>query len=254
MAEEPPINPTMDGTAIADLTVFTALISAFISLVFMGIAWLKRADDLITDISTGLHRELARAISSSNLAGGEADVNNAEVNVLNPAVFHKFRLMQTTQVSHNTKLLRFEIPGGRTLGLGIGRHVTVRGGVEGVQVLRAYTPTSRPDTEGYFDLLVKTYLAGKLSPYLHSLVPGDAVEVRGPVGRFKYTKNAYKKIGFVAGGTGLTPCLQVRRSAHRHFISSHLTSTQLISPPLTSPPLEPIAGHSLPARGPRGSR
>ena len=38
------------------------------------------------------------------------------------------------------------------------------------------------------------------------------VEVRGPVGRFKYTKNAYKKMGFVAGGTGLTPCLQVKQS------------------------------------------
>jgi ferredoxin-NADP reductase len=31
------------------------------------------------------------------------------------------------------------------------------------------------------------------------------------VGRFKYEKNQYKKIGLIAGGTGLTPCLQVIR-------------------------------------------
>ena len=60
-------------------------------------------------------------------------------------------------------------------------------------------------------MLVKTYEMGKLSPQLHSLVVGDSLEVRGPVGHFKYTKNAYKKMGFIAGGTGLTPCLQVIR-------------------------------------------
>lgn len=36
--------------------------------------------------------------------------------------------------------------------------------------------------------------------------------MRGPVGRFKYAPNIYKTIGLLAGGTGLTPCLQVIRS------------------------------------------
>lgn len=52
---------------------------------------------------------------------------------------------------------------------------------------------------------------GKLAPYLYGLKEGDMVEVRGPTGNFKYTKNLYKKMGFIAGGTGLTPCLQVIR-------------------------------------------
>jgi cytochrome-b5 reductase len=80
--------------------------------------------------------------------------------------------------------------------------------------MRAYTPTSRPDQQGYFDLLVKSYEYGKLSPHLHSLRPGSSVEVRGPVGRFRYTPNRYvapQSMGLVAGGTGLTPCLQVIR-------------------------------------------
>lgn len=40
---------------------------------------------------------------------------------------------------------------------------------------------------------------------------GQSLDVRGPVGRFKYAKNAYRHIGLVAGGTGITPCLQLVR-------------------------------------------
>ena len=38
------------------------------------------------------------------------------------------------------------------------------------------------------------------------------MQVRGPVGRFKYTQNMCHTIGLLAGGTGLTPCLQVIRT------------------------------------------
>ena len=46
---------------------------------------------------------------------------------------------------------------------------------------------------------------------MHTLKVGSSVDVRGPIGRFKYEKNMHKKIGLIAGGTGLTPCLQVIR-------------------------------------------
>jgi cytochrome-b5 reductase len=68
-----------------------------------------------------------------------------------------------------------------------------------------------PDQRGYFDLLIKSYEHGKMSSYLHSLKAGSTVEVRGPVGRFKYQPGQYSCIGLIAGGTGLTPCLQVVR-------------------------------------------
>ena len=48
----------------------------------------------------------------------------------------------------------------------------------------------------------KSYEFGKLSTYLHSLKVGQGVEVRGPVGRFKYEKNSFRRIGLIAGGTG----------------------------------------------------
>lgn len=51
-----------------------------------------------------------------------------------------------------------------------------------------------------------------MSTHLNRVSPGDLVDFRGPVGRFKYQPNLYRSIGMVAGGTGLTPCLQVIRS------------------------------------------
>lgn len=173
------------------------------------------------DVSVGLrNEELRSSASCTSLAAAAQDER-----VLSAAAFREFKVLKVTKVSHNTKLIRFEIPHGKSLGLSIGRHITVRARINNhdgeagsadtsTKVMRAYTPTSRPDQQGYFDLLVKSYEYGKLSPYLHCLRPGSAVEVRGPVGRFKYSPNRYtapQSMGLIAGGTGLTPCLQVIR-------------------------------------------
>jgi hypothetical protein len=89
--------------------------------------------------------------------------------ILNPAVFKPFKLLQITKVSHNVKLLRFEIPHSKSLNLGVGRHITLCADIDGNKVLRPYTPTSRSDQQGYFDLLIKSYEYGKMSRYLHNL-------------------------------------------------------------------------------------
>lgn len=98
------------------------------------------------------------------------------------------------------------------LGLSIGRHVSVRANINGNNIIRAYTPTSSPFQKGSFELLIKAYPDGKLTPYLHSIKVGDVLDIRGPVGRFKYTTNQFGHMGFIAGGTGITPCLQVIRT------------------------------------------
>lgn len=38
---------------------------------------------------------------------------------------------------------------------------------------------------------------------------GDSVGIRGPKGNFAYTRNMVRAIGMIAGGTGITPMLQV---------------------------------------------
>ena len=111
------------------------------------------ASDKGADISIGLKREQARS-SSSNLTGLGASKKDDD-RILNPIYFKPFTVIETTKVSHNTVLLRFEIPSDRDLGLTVGRHVSVKADLDGNKVIRPYTPTSRPDTKGYFELMVQ---------------------------------------------------------------------------------------------------
>lgn len=161
-----------------------------------------KASKSFADVSKGLQREQQQTDAPAADDG----------KVLSASVFRPFQVLKVTQISHNTKLIRFELPADKSLGLTIGRHITLRAEVDGAKVMRAYTPTSRIDQTGYFDLLIKSYEYGKLSSFLHTIRPGQVVEVRGPVGRFKYAPNTYPRIGLIAGGTGLTPCLQVMRT------------------------------------------
>jgi len=80
---------------------------------------------------------------------------------------------------------------------------------DGKVVARPYTPTSLNDEKGKFEILIKSYPQGKVSSFLHSLKVGDSIEVKGPFPKIKYTPNMKKKIGMVAGGTGITPMLQI---------------------------------------------
>jgi NAD(P)H-flavin reductase len=59
---------------------------------------------------------------------------------------------------------------------------------------------------------------GKLTPYLEKLGVGDKINVEGPYGKFDYrekgivvvdgVEHRIKRIFFVAGGSGITPCYQ----------------------------------------------
>ena len=40
----------------------------------------------------------------------------------------------------------------------------------------------------------------------------DGSSVRGPTGRFNYTPHEFDSIGMLAGGTGITPMLQIMKS------------------------------------------
>ena len=110
------------------------------------------------DVSKGLRREQALNASFGELTGLEK--------ALNPAIFRSFQLTKCTDISSNTKLLRFNIPFNLPLGLPVGRHVSVRATIDGNVVIRPYTPTSRPDQNGYFELLVKNYEFGKVAIFV----------------------------------------------------------------------------------------
>jgi len=169
------------------------------------------------DISTGLKKEVVKSNNDGDdnktVVVGETAVKK----VLSPVVFRPFEIVEAVNVSGDSKLIRFKIPDvdgngeDMSIGLPIGRHITLQVDIDGTRVMRPYTPCSSPGQRGHFDLLIKSYEFGKMSRHIHSLEVGDSVKVRGPIGRFHYFPNKYNTIGLVAGGTGITPCLQVVR-------------------------------------------
>jgi cytochrome-b5 reductase len=98
------------------------------------------------------------------------------------------------------------------LGLPTGRHITLKGEWEGAEVMRPYTPVTDDDVRGHVDFVVKVYPTGRVSRLLGSLKPGDAIWAKGPRGRFVYAPGAHSAVGMVAGGTGVTPMLQVAKA------------------------------------------
>jgi len=90
-------------------------------------------------------------------------------------------------------------------------HLYVHATLDGKAVKRPYTPSSMPGITGYFDLTVKRYETGTISKYLHDRQIGDTVMMSGPNPGGHWVDGMAKKVGFVAGGTGITPMISIIR-------------------------------------------
>jgi cytochrome-b5 reductase len=116
------------------------------------------------------------------------------------------------------------------LGLPIGQHISLAAKIDGQdkEVVRSYTPISSDETPGYFDVLIKSYPTGNISKHMASLMVGQTMKVRGPKGAMVYKPNMVKRFGMIAGGTGITPMLQVIRAIIRNRELGDNTEVDLI--------------------------
>ncbi|KAF9190351.1 NADH-cytochrome b5 reductase [Haplosporangium sp. Z 27] len=127
--------------------------------------------------------------------------------------YRRFTLVDKVVVSPNTAMYKFSLPyEDDILNLPIGQHISIMANIGGKEISRSYTPTSSSDDLGHFVLLIKSYPQGNISKLFSELSIGDYVNVRGPKGQFNYTPNMCRAIGMIAGGTGLTPMLQIIRA------------------------------------------
>jgi cytochrome-b5 reductase len=94
--------------------------------------------------------------------------------------------------------------------------------------MRSYTPISSDDNPGYFDLLIKSYPTGNISKYVAGLKVGQTMKVKGPKGAMIYTPNMARRLGMIAGGTGITPMLQIIRAIVRGRATGDKTEVDLI--------------------------
>ncbi|KAF3911712.1 Flavohemoprotein [Arthrobotrys entomopaga] len=137
--------------------------------------------------------------------------------VLKPDIFQEFQLKEKTELNHNTAIYRFALPGENDiLGLPIGQHVSIAATIDGKEMVRSYTPVSSDLNKGYFELLIKSYPTGNISRYIGNMKVGQTIKVKGPKGNMKYSPNMCTNFGMIAGGTGITPMLQIIKAILRN--------------------------------------
>ena len=122
-----------------------------------------------------------------------------------------YELTASHQDTHDTKTFCFALPDDATLDMLPGDHLYVHATIDGKTVKRPYTPSSVPGTTGYFDLTVKRYDTGLVSKYLHDRKVGDRVLISGPNAGGHWVDGMARRVGFVAGGTGITPMISIIR-------------------------------------------
>ncbi len=122
-----------------------------------------------------------------------------------------YKLTHIETDTHDTKTFRFALPADTTLDMLPGDFLYVHATVNGKTVKRAYTPSSVPGSTGFFDLTVKRYESGVVSRYLHDQKIGDTVLMSGPNTGGHWVDGMAKRVGFVAGGTGITPMISIIR-------------------------------------------
>ena len=60
---------------------------------------------------------------------------------------------------------------------------------------------------------IQSYEKGNISRYVSLLKLEDKVRIKGPKGQFIYHSSLSRELGMIAGGTGITPMLQIIRAA-----------------------------------------
>src|SRR5512146_1641207 len=121
------------------------------------------------------------------------------------------------------KAIREETPNVKTFTLTLpdwvphraGQHYDIRlTAPDGYQAQRSYSIASEPDRAGEIDLTVEKIADGEVSPYMHDvLVPGDRIQVRGPIGGYFVWEPALGgPLVLIAGGSGIVPLMSMIRA------------------------------------------
>jgi len=193
-----------------------------------------------TPLLLGLGLVVGTAVLAKLYLGSSGGARR-QVTLKEPHAKYSLPLVAREALSHDTRKLTFALPSPQhVLGLPVGQHVYLSARINGTLVVRPYTPVSSDHTLGVVDLVVKVYFkdthpkfpdGGKMSQHLEALKIGDCVDFRGPQGLLQYYGGgkfgirADKKaqpsalsvncVNMVAGGTGITPMLQLVREALR---------------------------------------
>lgn len=117
------------------------------------------------------------------------------------------RVASTTDLTHDVRLIRFDLVQPTTLPFEAGQFVSFAVEKPGLPhpLTRPYSIASSPAHTDWIELLLNRVPNGPGSGYLFSLHPGDEVTFRGAAGTFVLRPYTDRRILFVATGTGIAP-------------------------------------------------
>ena len=142
-----------------------------------------------------------------------------------------WRLATVTGVADETPAVRsiaFTVPDWP--GHRAGQHLDLRLTAEdGYSVERSYSIATEPGRGDEVGITVERIPDGEVSPFLHEIVvPGDRLELRGPVGGyFVWEASQAEPLFLVAGGSGVVPLMAMLR--HRAREGSRTPARLLVS-------------------------
>jgi ferredoxin-NADP reductase len=150
-----------------------------------------------------------------------------------------WQLATVASVRDETPTVRtftLEVPG--WTGHRPGQHLDLRLTAEdGYSVERSYSIASEPERAGEIDVTVERIEGGEVSPFLHEVVvPGDRLELRGPIGGyFVWDPDLGGPLQLIGGGSGVVPLMAMLRtrvvrgsSVPVRWLSSHRSYDEII--------------------------
>jgi ferredoxin-NADP reductase len=141
-----------------------------------------------------------------------------------------FREALQTDKTHglNTMVFRFNCHGALQLaGLAVGQFVAIRGELDGEWLQGYYSPLSRPQEEGYVEILCRTDVSGgKVVDFLSAVRPGGECYLKAmgglrlefDGGKIYHEGREVKQVSLLAGGTGIAPMVQIVRAYLYHRV------------------------------------
>ena len=130
----------------------------------------------------------------------------------------------------NTREVRFNMHGSlQYSGMEIGQFIALRGELDGETLMGYFSPITRPSDEGVIGLLARAdSKGGPITRLLELSRPGSTLYMCAMGGlrlkfdseRILFRDQEIKRIGLLAGGTGIAPMIQIIR-AYGHYVRSH---------------------------------
>jgi cytochrome-b5 reductase len=164
--------------------------------------------------------------AAPTLDGGFIDENGVQhAAALQPGKFVPLKLAQIANLGTDLYCYKFAFPNPSDCsGCVPGQYVRVRIKTrDGKDSVRYFSPTTDSRTLGHIDLVMSFHFEGEMTTFFRKLQIGESLEFEGPAGGFEYQPNKVEELLLVAGGVGVTPCLQLIR----HVLNNVVDKTKI---------------------------